>query len=121
MKTGKISRSSTLFKMGLAGVLFVFGGGNPLLAIGSSFDEGNKTSASKDESAAWDESENQDTPLNELDPERKYKSEALLSYKSSLAPYGKIVGIRLASSSSFTSVQTWKDVEDFVAGISDDR
>lgn len=68
-----------------------------------------------------EDEDGQENPLLELDAERNYKSEALLSYKSTLAPYGKLVGIRTTSERTFTVVRTWKDVEEFISKNSDER
>lgn len=100
----------------------MFGGANGLIAVASSSaDDDLNVHATKGDALDSDATDERESPLTELDPERKYKSEALLSYKSSLAPYGKIIGIRLASSSIFTPVQNWNDVEEFVKNASADR
>lgn len=63
----------------------------------------------------------QENPILELDAERSYKSEALLSYKSTIAPYGKIIGIRSTLERAFTPVRTWQDVQEFVSKITEER
>jgi hypothetical protein len=61
------------------------------------------------------------SPFMELDPQRGIKTEAALSHRSRLAPYGKIVGIRRTSDKAFKIVHNWSEVEDFILGIADDR
>jgi len=63
--------------------------------------------------------QDENRPILELDPERSYASEALLSFRSKIAPYGKLIAIRRSASVEFRDVQTWKEVEEFVAGIDD--
>lgn len=66
-----------------------------------------------------EDAQDESRPILELDPERSYASEALLSFRSKIAPYGKLIGIRRTSVVEFRDVQSWKDVEEFVLGIDD--
>lgn len=69
----------------------------------------------------WEDGQDENRPVLELDPERSYASEALLSFRSKIAPYGKVLGIRRSKESEFRVVQVWKDLEDFVEKCEDDR
>lgn len=119
MKTRKRRGPSALTRITVASALFMLSGVHSLWAGAGHWNQ--DVEPVRDEVSSLEDEQNQETPILELDPERKYRSEALLSYKSSLAPYGKVIGIRIGDSGSFTSVSTWKDVEDFVLATSDNR
>lgn len=113
-------RMAAVVRGGLIGSLISVVG-NAVIADPSAVNvESNPDAARPYEPIRSDEEQDVNRPILELDPERSYASEALLSFRSKLSPYGKVLGLRRASEKVFTPVQVWGDVEAFVAQCDDD-
>lgn len=121
MKSFMTRGMSVTIRGGLIGTLVSIVGNSVIADEPVANVDGHLAGTTQDDELVFDEGQDENRPIVELEPERTYASEALLSFRSKVAPYGKVLGIRRTNETEFRVVQVWKDVEDFVAGCDDDR